>query len=173
MHSYPANTTPIRRTTMAKDKDKDRDRDRMTEKVEKPKKVEKPEKVKKHQEEKVKKSKKKKARKADEIKGIASVDLMLGLPDEPPSCSFEPVTGHLTLRIPQPLDGQPGAQGPQGPQGPEGANGPEGAAGSVLDLSRAPGDADTFFLFVDEAGRLAYSANGAVSFVSLMPANDN
>jgi len=148
-------------------KDKDKDKDKMTEKVEKP------EKVKKHREEKVKKPKDKKARKAEEVKGIASVDLMLGLPDEPASCSFEPVTGHLTLRIPQPLDGQPGAQGPQGPQGPEGAKGPEGAAGSVLDLSRAPGDADAFFLFVDEAGRLAYSANGVVSFVSLTPANDN
>ena len=148
-------------------KDKDKDKDKMTEKVEKP------EKVKKHREEKVKKPKDKKARKAEEVKGIASVDLMLGLPDEPASCSFEPATGHLTLRIPQPPDGQPGAQGPQGRQGPEGAKGPEGAAGSVLDLSRAPGDADTFFLFVDEAGRLAYSANGVVSLVSLTPANDN
>ena len=152
-------------------KAKDKDKERMMEKVETPKKVKKPEKVKMRQEEKVKKSKKK-ARTAEEVKGIASVDLMLGLPDNPASCSFEPATGHLTLRIPQPPDGQPGAQGPLGPQGPEGATGPGGAAGSGLDLSRAPGDADAFFLFVDEAGRLAYSANGAVSFVSLTPAND-
>lgn len=148
-----------------------RDKDKKAEKVEKQLRTEKPEKVKKPKVEKVKKSKKK-AQKADEVLGIASVELMLGLPEEAASCTFEPATGHLALRIPQPSDGQPGAQGPQGPRGPEGAKGPEGPVGSGLDLSKAPRGADTFFLFVDEAGRLAYSANGAISFVSLTQAND-
>ncbi len=147
------------------------------EKAEKPKKVkksEKPKKVKKSEKagkpDKAEKPKGKKARKPEELKGITSVDLKLGLADEPASCAFEPATGHLTLRIPLPLDGHPGAQGPQGPRGPEGATGLGGAAGLGLDLSRAPGDADAFFLFVDEAGRLAYSADGTAYFVSLTPA---
>jgi hypothetical protein len=94
---------------------------------------------------------------AAEARGISSTELTLVFPDEPASCSFEPSSGRLTLKIPQPLDGQ------EGPQGPPGVPGPG------LDLSRAPGAPGAFFLFVDEAGRLAYSAQGKVSYVSLSP----
>jgi hypothetical protein len=96
--------------------------------------------------------------------GITAVDLVTVFPDEPASCSFEAATGRLTLRIPQALDGP---EGPAGPQGPEGTH---GKAGKGLDYSRAPGGKEEFFLLVDEAGRLAYSARGIVSLVNLSPA---
>jgi len=96
--------------------------------------------------------------------GITAVDLVMTFPDEPASCAFESATGRLTLRIPQPLDGP---EGPAGPQGPEGTH---GKAGKGLDYSRAPGGKEEFFLLVDEAGRLAYSARGTVSLVNLSPA---
>ena len=96
--------------------------------------------------------------------GVTAVDLVMVFPDEPASCSFEAATGRLTLRIPQPLDGP---EGPAGPQGPEGTH---GKAGKGLDYSRAPGGKEEFFLLVDEAGRLAYSARGTVSLVNLSPA---
>ena len=89
---------------------------------------------------------------------VTAVDLVMVFPDEPASCSFEAATGRLTLRVPQPLDG---------PQGPEGTH---GKAGKGLDYSRAPGGKEEFFLLVDEAGRLAYSARGTVSLVNLSPA---
>ena len=41
--------------------------------------------------------------------------------------------------------------------------------GKGLDYSRAPGGREEFFLFVDEAGRLCYSARGKSSLVSLVP----
>jgi hypothetical protein len=90
--------------------------------------------------------------------GVTAVDLVMVFPDEPASCSFEAATGRLTLRVPQPLDG---------PEGPEGTH---GKAGKGLDYSRAPGGKEEFFLLVDEAGRLAYSARGTVSLVNLSPA---
>jgi hypothetical protein len=97
--------------------------------------------------------------------GITAVDLVTVFPDEPASCSYETATGRLTLRIPQALDGP---EGPAGPQGPEGTH---GKAGKGLDYSRAPGGKEEFFLLVDEAGRLAYSARGIVSLVNLSPAD--
>ena len=87
--------------------------------------------------------------------GIAQVDLVSVFPDEAASCSFEPASGRLTLRIPQALDGPPGPEGPQGKNG------------KGIDYSRAPGGKDEFFLFVDEAGRLCYSARGVVARVAL------
>jgi hypothetical protein len=96
--------------------------------------------------------------------GVTAVDLVMVFPDESASCSLEAATGRLTLRIPQALDGQ---EGPAGPQGPEGTH---GKAGKGLDYSRAPGGKEEFFLLVDEAGRLAYSARGTVSLVNLTPA---
>jgi hypothetical protein len=54
---------------------------------------------------------------------------------------------------------------------PKKGKGNQEPAGPGLDLSRAPGGADEFFLFVDEAGRLAYSANGMVSYISLESAS--
>ena len=92
--------------------------------------------------------------------GITGVNLVTVPPDEPASCGFEAATGCLTLRIPQ------AQAGPAGLQGPEGTH---GKAGKGLDYSRAPGGKEEFFLLVDEAGRLAYSARGTVSLVNLTP----
>ena len=102
-------------------------------------------------------------------KGIVSVDFMQVFPDEPASCSLEAAIGRLTLRVPQALDGQAGADGAAGPEGPRGPQGPQGLPG--LDLSRVPGSEDEFRLFVDEAGRLAFYALGEVSLVSMVPAS--
>jgi hypothetical protein len=105
--------------------------------------------------EKVKKARKPKSEaKPKKAKGINWVDLVTGFPEESASCAFEAATGRLTLRIPPPLDGM---------------TGPQGEAGKGLDYSHAPGGRDEFFLFVDEAGRLCYSAWGKASLVSLAP----
>jgi hypothetical protein len=41
-----------------------------------------------------------------------------------------------------------------------------------IDCSRAPGLAEDYCLFIDEIGRLCFSAQGVVSFVSLTPQTD-
>jgi len=110
--------------------------------------------------EKVKKApeeKKHKHAKPAPLPGITAVELMTGFPEEPASCAFEASTGRLTLRIPPPLDGMTGPQGPRG------------EAGKGIDYAKAPAGESDFFLFVDEIGRLCYSARGTVVLVSLAP----
>ena len=105
--------------------------------------------------EKVKKVRKPKSEaKPKKVKGITWVDLVTGFPEESASCAFEAATGRLTLRIPPPLDGM---------------TGPQGEAGKGIDYTHAPGGREEFFLFVDEAGRLCYSARGKASLVRLAP----
>ena len=41
-----------------------------------------------------------------------------------------------------------------------------------IDYSRAPGLVEDHFMFVDETGRLCFSAQGTVSFVSLTPQSE-
>jgi hypothetical protein len=118
------------------------------------------EKVKKAPKEKAPKEKKHKHVKPAPLPGITTVELMTGFPEEAASCAFEAATGRLTLRIPPPLDGLTGPQGPQGPRG---------EAGKGIDYAKAPAGEGDFFLFVDEIGRLSYSAGGTVSLVSLAP----
>jgi hypothetical protein len=89
--------------------------------------------------------------------GIQAVEVVSLQPGEPASCGFDPATGRLTLRIPMAM------AGPAGPQGPQ------GIPGRGLDFSKVFGCEDDFSLFIDEDGRLGYSALGAVSFVSLTP----
>jgi hypothetical protein len=104
---------------------------------------------------KVKKARKPKSEgRPKKAKGITSVELVTAFPEESASCAFEAATGRLTLRIPPPLDGM---------------TGPQGEAGKGIDYGHAPGGRDEFFLFVDEAGRLGYSARGKASLVSLAP----
>ena len=121
---------------------------------------------------KVKKHSKKHGHKAagtaNQPAAITAVEVLSIPSGQPASGSFEPSTGQLTLSIPQPAQGQ---AGPAGPQGPEGKAGPEGKTGQGVHYSRIADRADDFFLFIDETGRLGYSAEGVVSFVQLASAD--
>ena len=48
----------------------------------------------------------------------------------------------------------------------------QGITSIGIDYSRAPGLVEDHFMFLDETGRLCFSAQGTVSFVSLIPQSE-